>query len=178
VQKPNQRATRLLIVLAIGMLDLVACREEPALPGIIYPAETARSWGIPAPGRDPGLRYWTPSDKEVRDLEAELPAFLLAHWPAKRLPYKPLHEYKRQYFGVQRGDSKSIYVNAFCRDFWSRIPEWPTRLVFVVDGDTCFFQVFYYPSTRKFEDLRVNDWASTPPNKALQLAGQRIREIW
>ena len=166
----NQRLTGLHTVLAIGILSLIACTEDSPLPGVIFPAETAQRSAVSGPGPGPeSSSYWTPSESEVRDLEAELPAFLSTHWPTKRRPHMPLQEYRRQYFGVQHSGSKLIYVNAFCKGSWSQFPEWETRRVVVVDGDICFFQVFYNPSTHKFEDLSVNSWASTPPNKALQL---------
>ena len=100
--------------------------------------------------------YWTPSDAEIRELEAALPGFLAKSWPANRGPLTDLASYRRQYFGLSRDARRIIFVNALCGPYAETSPDWQESIVVVFDGGGCFFRVYYDPATNKFDDLRVN----------------------
>lgn len=102
--------------------------------------------------------FWTPEIEQVTDLEQCIIPFL------KRDPlYSKLRldflSYGRQYFGVYRSGRKLIYLNAFC-DLGARPNgKWKRELVWVTDGATCFFQVYFEPIKKEFIDFRYNSRA-------------------
>jgi hypothetical protein len=103
--------------------------------------------------------FFTPSDREVADLEAKLPAFLRASHPASRRPTVPLAErmpkYMRQYVGfVDLSGTRRIWGNFFCDSFGGT--DWRTHAILVKDGGDCFFNVQFDPATGTFNALMVN----------------------
>ena len=156
-----------------------AFADDLPIPGKIYDAKQAEEFSkVPFAeellGRAP---FWTPSEAEVRALERSLPEFIAARWPKDRGPKIDPSGHKKQYFGVTRNGRRLVFVNAFCEEHTKHDPDWSKHFVFVFDGGSCFFHVYYDPSANSFLDLRVNGVASrTLPNKALQLTSHSAFE--
>jgi hypothetical protein len=161
-------------------VPLSAFADDLAIPGKIYDAKQAEEFSKArfAEGLAGAAPFWTPSEAEVRVLERSLPEFLAAHWPKDRGPKIDASRHKRQYFGVTRNGHKLVFVNAFCEEHTQQDPDWSKHFVFVFDGGSCFFQLYYDPSANSFLDLRVNGFASrTLPNKALQLTANSAFQL-
>jgi hypothetical protein len=156
--EPLARISAAVLAASVLLAVWASASEERSPPGRIYSADEAErlSVGSYAHGLEDATPYWTPTDAEIRVLEAALPEFLAKSWPADRGRLDGLEQYRRQYFGLSREGRRVIFVNAFCGPFAETLPDWQKRLVTVSDGGGCFFQVYYDPSTKEFRDLRVN----------------------
>jgi hypothetical protein len=168
------RPTRWILAAVSAFLTHCTFAEESLITGKIYEAKQTEQLFPQSALPGSGSPFWTPSRLEIRSLERALPDFLTAHWPPRRGPMVDLSKYKAQYFGVSRDGKKLIFINAFCDEFAQRNPDWANRFVGVADGGSCFFYLFYDPSTNSLSDLYVNSWAHTLPNKALQLPSASI----
>ncbi len=147
------------VLMATVILGVCASSADERSPvGKIYTAAEAErlSAGTYAHDLKNVTPYWTPSDSDIRALEAALPVFLAKSWPADRGRLDDLVKYRRQYFGLSRDSQRVIFVNAFCGSFAETTPDWQEHFVFVFDGGGCFFQVYYDPSKKEFHGLRVN----------------------
>ena len=146
-----------------GGLLLAACSNIPvssvtpdpdAGNRVIFSAEQAAGlWSDPG---QPADGFWTPDQEQILALEAALPTYLQAN-PQRFTSLPPawerLDQYRRQYFGLQRGQEKTIYANYFCSDLGI---DWQKQIVSVEDGGDCYFQFQYDPKTGAFSSLIVN----------------------
>ncbi len=116
---------------------------------VIFPAEE-----IPF-GEAP---FWTPTLDQVKELEALLPKYLKSHPPIYDKPVGDVFEYGRQYFGVTKNGRKLIYLNALYNP--SRFdPQWKKEIFLVMDGGSCYFQVYFDPVKKEFTHLHYNGQA-------------------
>jgi hypothetical protein len=99
---------------------------------------------------------WSPSTDDIFKLEVGLAEYLeqnssfFYHQPPV---WERLDEYQRQYIGIEREGKRIIYGNFFCDNLgW----DWASKLVFVLDGGECYFQIEYDVEDSVFIKLRVN----------------------
>jgi hypothetical protein len=65
--------------------------------------------------------------------------------------------YKKQLVAIINSQGeKEVWVNCFCDDFST---PWRTRLLFVDDGGSCYFNLKINLKSRRYYDLRVNGQA-------------------
>jgi hypothetical protein len=127
--------------------------SSAAWTGVIVPAELGDLFYHNLTGQT-SLRYWTPSQAQIDDLEKALPAYLRDNAPERSADlWQKVAPYKRQYIGILLGDQQAIYVNAMCSMDDDR---WQSEPVMVMDGGDCFFNVTYNPATAQFSDLSIN----------------------
>ena len=159
-----QRTIRLcgVVVCALGSLGVPASavsqeRSRLVDTGVILSAQESdrveremRWLGITPP-------YWTPTPEDIARLEIRLKLYLkhAAAREAKAILAEG-QSYKRQYLGFTDGGRTLIYVNSICDAVWKDGSDWRDGLAIFFDGGPCFFQVFYQPSSNRFERLRVN----------------------
>jgi hypothetical protein len=120
--------------------------------GVIFPAEK-KMFGFGFGGE---AQSWTPPEKDVAMAEQALPRYLqqLGREDARaQLILKQLRSYKRQYAGVVTNGQKEIFVSLFCAVDGI---DWKESEVIVMDGGTCFFQVYFSISTHSFSRFTVN----------------------
>jgi len=99
---------------------------------------------------------WEPSKADIDGLEAglaDVAKMIITGWPSVVRIEHP-ERYYRQYIRVSHRNQRRIYINAFCVD--PPPPNWRTRLYFVDDGATCFWQALYDPVTKTFSKLTIN----------------------
>ncbi len=108
----------------------------------------------------PADKPWMPTPRDVAEAETRLRGFLQSspatayeaidekEWILKELP-----NYKRQYVGVVIDGEKQIFINAFCR---SDSLDWKQEMVFVLDGGSCYFRIYYSIGSKSFSRLEVN----------------------
>ncbi len=122
---------------------------------VTFSAEETERIGCPRGGEAP---FWTPTDNQVQELEALLPRYLNSHPPINDKPVGNFFEYGRQYFGVTRNNRRLIYLNAFCNPskFGRR---WEKEIILVMDGGSCYFQVYFDPAKKEFIALHYNGQA-------------------
>ena len=97
--------------------------------------------------------FWTPTEDDVMQLEAELATYLRQNTePEHERIWQELANYKRQYLGITQDGQPSIYANFFCAEF----DNWEDTLVDVDGGGDCFFQVQYSVENDQFFDLQVH----------------------
>lgn len=133
-----------LCLITLSHSWLVSAKNNPV---IIFSAEQASQ--VIAPNEPP---FWTPTAKQIVLLESLLASHLKSKPPRNGKPVlKPL-EYSRQYIGVTKNGHKLIYLNAFC----SQIKGWHERFVMVLDGGSCYFQVYFDLAGQKFSELQYN----------------------
>jgi len=108
------------------------------------------SWLVESDG------FWTPSVDDILKLEGKIAGYLsqnssyFYHQPPV---WERLDEYQRQYVGLEREGRLIIYGNYFCN---SGGVDWQQKLVVVIDGGECFFQVEYDVESGFFIKLLVN----------------------
>lgn len=106
--------------------------------------------------------FYTPTDREIGDLEAKLPVFLRTAPEATRSRSgTPLAAramtYRRQYVGiVDASGTRRIWGNFFCGDFGDNKGAWRMSVVLVKDGGDCYFNVKFDPTSGTLSELRVN----------------------
>ncbi len=104
-----------------------------------------------------GLRgpFWTPTEKDIKDLEDVLAKTLKESADAQHQQiHQRLDSYKRQYVGVIRAGKRYIRVNCFCGDL--KDEDWRTRYVIVKDGGSCYFNFTYDPLNKAISELFLN----------------------
>jgi hypothetical protein len=153
------RAATVYIFLLLASHGIAMSQEasKDVDTGVIFTAQQVER--SPAMNRMfDGMRpLWTPSPEEVALLEDRLKPYLegVATPQAKEIAQR-LGSYKRQYFGYTFGGKRGILVNAFCNAYWKRNDSWRDSIVDVLDGGSCYFQVFYDTSSSQFVRLAVN----------------------
>jgi hypothetical protein len=109
--------------------------------GVIFTQGNAENAGLNVLFNDPIEHYWTPTAEDVADLETRLLPYLNQTIPEGDWRYgvqDSLSDYKRQYIGAVKANDPYIWANFFCVDDFD---DWQNRLVFVMDGGQCFFNV-------------------------------------
>lgn len=121
---------------------------DGSFEGVIIPARDAR-------GLDPRAEgYWTPAERDVLGLEAGLAAFLRAAAPAASPElWQKQSSYKRQYAGLVVDGRRLVYASFFCT---TPGDEWRRRVLFVMDGGDCYFQLTYDVERGVYGELMVN----------------------
>jgi hypothetical protein len=137
--------------------------------GIVLPEGAARSvmrqCSRATPDLDPGVKFWTPTAREIDELEQALAVHVRSgpHGEEIRLATEA-----RQYLGLLRhGFQRTIYVNLFPEEIeepWragaaERNDRWRTGVVVVCDGGSDFFGVEYDLTTHRFTHIAFNGYA-------------------
>lgn len=149
----------LLFFLQLGTACSPSARNLEGENWILFSAEQAEEMGIGgwAAGGGRVTEYWTPSEGDVRALEAGLASFLQENsgsFSAQGVPvWERLDEYTRQYAGIVLDGKRVIYANYFCNTAGM---DWKKNFVLVMDGGECYFQLMYDPGSGAYFDLRVN----------------------
>lgn len=96
---------------------------------------------------------WIPSKEELFALGERLEAEVRRGADEAGVVLRPWDRYTFQILGELVGSRRLILVNAFCIEppAYSR-----ERLVLVLDGGACFWQVHYDPATGEYLELRFN----------------------
>jgi len=100
---------------------------------------------------------WLPTAKQIRELEARLPAALEAVAFQRGSQYGQPADFRRQYAGYIVHGQKIIYVNALPRgeaELWGF--DWRRQVVQVCDGGSSFFGVEYDPRKKTFSHFEFN----------------------
>ena len=106
--------------------------------------------------------YWTPSRRQIDDLERALPGFLRTEdarsrdhdlWP----PIEPrLRHYGRQYVGLVRDGRRIIWVNAFIMDGVIPPEHASKQGIRTNEGGNRFWRVDYDPASGTFANFHTN----------------------
>ncbi len=137
--------------------------------GVVLPAKAATALLCQCSRGSLGLAsgYWTPTLREISEMEARLPDYLRAH-PHERRPdqWRQLKAYLRQYLGIERAGRRLIYVNVLGGALFS--PErrvshrpaiertWRSAAAVICDGGPDFFGAEYDVDTRRFTRIDFN----------------------
>lgn len=160
----NKKYALVLFLMTLTNIFTAACSPTPAQnveskKWVIFSAKQAKEQRIGKwlAADDKAIDYWTPSEKDIRMLENNLPAFLQKNSDQFYTPDAPvlerLNEYNRQYIGIVLSEEKVIYANYFCASF---DVDWKKNFVFLLDGGACYFQFNYDTNTGELFDLKVN----------------------
>jgi hypothetical protein len=100
-----------------------------------------------------GRGFWDPTPEQIRQLEADLAAYLRTHRMPDASP--PVQQSWRQYAGFDRQGRRLIYVSGFPGplyegDYWKREAEQ------VCAGGPSYYGLVYDPGTRAFGEMRFN----------------------
>jgi len=120
--------------------------------GVLVPVDSPGSVLCQCSRTTPGVgdSYWSPSERDILDLEERLPSFVRSQ---RRHP--ELRGLRRQYLGVVRGSRRMIYVNLF-----PPIPRfdarWTSSAIGVCDGGSRFFGVEYDVEKQRFVHADFN----------------------
>jgi hypothetical protein len=141
--------------------------------GVRLPSSTYLAAIKPCTRRHPESvqSFWTPSDGDVRSLEAELGPVLQRALNRKGREMEPLRasEFYRQYVGIiHHSGRRTIYVNGF-HEYLLRENRrvsrgidslrWRDHPIDVCDGGNLFFGVEFDPVRRTFSHLTFNSRA-------------------
>ena len=136
--------------------------------GAILPADIAKELlkqcSREAPHDVTGM--WIPKGRDIRELEARLPAALEAMALQRGNQFAQLTNFQRQYAGFVIHDRKIVYVNAFPHGTgdpdpkatlpWRRTFDWHRNIIQVCDGGPAFFGVEYDPAKKSFDHFEFN----------------------
>jgi hypothetical protein len=97
---------------------------------------------------------WDPSPKMLVDLKAQIESYVRSQAKAQGRELKNWQDYTFQYQGQEEKGRKFIFINALCvqRDR-QRLDK---EIIVIFDGGTCFFNVKYDPSKKRFFNLFIN----------------------
>jgi hypothetical protein len=102
-----------------------------------------------------GAPFWTPTKAQITELEKLIEPFLKSHPPADKRTVN-FSTYGRQYYGLTKTGKQYIFLNAFCDPKSFDKDALRKRMIIVMDGGSCYFQVFFDPIKKEFSDLRYN----------------------
>jgi hypothetical protein len=152
-------------IFAVVLMFCLGCHKQPSrspnqplmvhgngFDGVIFPAEK-KMFGF---GFKSESQSWTPSESDVALAERALPVYLQqlgTQDPRAQLILKQLSSYKRQYAGVVTDGQKEVFLSLFCH---ADGIDWATNEVIVMDGGTCFFQVYFSVTGKTFSRFTVN----------------------
>lgn len=141
------------------------------LPAIFLSRERTASFvgGFLLPDSRPVDAVWQPTRDDFDRLLAGLPARLEADRDrrgsvvAARLrqqlsgepPDAAWDRYGVQVVGVVSGERRLVYANFFCNPRWT-LRDRPEELVMVLDGGTCYFQVWFDVSSGEYPRVVIN----------------------
>lgn len=97
---------------------------------------------------------WTPSLEILSKIKANLKEFVEPQAASQMQPISDWDRYVFQYYGTVLGGEKVVEIHAFCSI------EEPNKLTqelyMVLDGGSCYFQLFYHPNSEEFTGLQIN----------------------
>jgi hypothetical protein len=104
---------------------------------------------------EPVEGFWTPSSRDITELETLLGNFLETDAAAKSI--RPLDQYHRQYVGFTKGGKRFIYGNFYKAPshIVSKYDE-STQPVVVCDGGRSFWGIEFSLESKSFIDLAFN----------------------
>ena len=99
--------------------------------------------------------YWTPSRDDVLAFEQRLGPYLQQAAPPQTdpSPLSDLNKYRRQYIGILVDGQRVIFANFFCNGHHT---DWQHKIVYPIDGGSCYFEVKYDVQTGAFYDLSIH----------------------
>lgn len=142
-----------------GQLPSMIRTAGPGYDGVIISPEAQL-----ASDRDIWLRQrrnWTPTDAQVRELEAQLRVYIKSRDAASalqrsRIPSE-LSRYKRQYWGTGNGRKREIRIRFYHEDSPSvRGGAWLADILTIKGGGDWYFRLTYRVEERRFLQLAVN----------------------
>ena len=142
----------LLILSACGSRNIAV--QLDAGSGVIFSEQNAQKFAFPFSPKPGG--YWTPTEAQVKILEAALPAYLQDNSQLfYRQPpvWERLNGYNRQYVGLIEANKQVIFANFFCQDMGV---DWRKEPVEILDGGECYFQVKFDIASQSFFSIIVN----------------------
>lgn len=148
---------RQILITVVLLCGWAFCTFAESLPDnlVILPEQQGESALAQCSRATPGgiTGFWTPSVRQVLEVEKRLPELLIASGHNIRLS-----DSRRQYVGVIRGDSHLIYINAFPavepREKWDR--GWRSRAFTVCDGGPQFWGLLFNPANPTFLFIDFN----------------------
>ena len=161
------------VAFAIGTeTAAISAPSTPALsPGlsVIFPSTKGLAAPFECPRRAPEAPIvpcsttTSPTRVEISELEMRLGELLAERLNTAKRSH-PLDaelrvaDYYRQYWSLEVGGRRVIYVNGFHRFTVenSRAPYWRNDVVIVFDGGRYFFRVVYDPETKTFSNFEFN----------------------
>jgi hypothetical protein len=122
--------------------------------GIIFAGASAEQMGLAIIIGETIDDYWTPSRDDVLAFEQRLGPYLQQAVP-QTYPdlLRDLSAYRRQYIGILVHGQRVIFANFFCNAYHT---DWQHKIVFVLDGGSCYFEVKYDVQTDAFYDLSIH----------------------
>jgi hypothetical protein len=97
---------------------------------------------------------WSPDENVVSDIAASIQTYVQEQAKASGKEMKLWSTYTFQYQGRIDYDKKLVFVNALCTK--ESVKRLQKNIVLVLDGGSCFFNLLYDPTSRKFSNLVVN----------------------
>ena len=124
--------------------------------GIIFAGASAKQMDLEAIiGFSESINdYWTPSRDDVLAFEEGLGPYLQQAAPQTGPgSLSDLNEYRRQYVGIVANGQRVIFAIFFCNNHDT---DWQHKIVFVIDGGSCYFEVKYDVQTGAYYDLSIH----------------------
>ena len=97
---------------------------------------------------------WVPGPHVLREIRAGLQPYVERQAHIQRRKLRNWGQYTFQYQGREEKGHRYVFVNALCH----RDPSWnlEKRMVLVLDGGSCFFQLKVDPEQRRYYELIIN----------------------
>jgi len=124
--------------------------------GVIFAGASAKQMDLEAMigFRETINDYWTPSRDDVLAFEEGIGPYLQQAAPQTGPgSLSDLNEYRRQYIGIVANGQRVIFANFFCNGYDT---DWQHKIVYPLDGGSCYFEVKYDVQTGAFYDLSIH----------------------
>ncbi|MBN1771937.1 MAG: hypothetical protein JXB32_11780 [Deltaproteobacteria bacterium] len=169
--EPGEEATTTTTTTTTTLGDGGEGEAEEILPAVFISAQRAESFvgSFLLPDSRPVDGVWQPSRDDLDRLLAGLPARLesdrdtrgkvvaerLRRFLAGERPDASWDRYGVQVVGVAAGDRRLVYANFYCNPR-NALRAGPQELVMVLDGGTCYFQVWFDPASGEYPRVVIN----------------------
>lgn len=100
---------------------------------------------------------WAPSVEVLTTLKSGIRPYVEAQARNQQRELQKWSKYTFQYQGQQQNGRKLIFVSGFCSNTpFIKDEQLSKRMVLVLDGGTCFFDLKYDPEKKQFYGLYIN----------------------
>jgi hypothetical protein len=97
---------------------------------------------------------WVPPLEVVAEFQDKIESYVQREAASDHRKLRDWSTYTFQYQGRQKGRKQFVYINAFCDARDDRVEK---EFIEAFDGGTCYFSLEYYPSSKSFKELYINN---------------------
>lgn len=98
---------------------------------------------------------WDLSPKTLSDIKANIEGYVRSQAKTQKRELKNWQDYTFQYRGQEEKGKKYLFINALCTQ--SGHQDLDKKIIYILDGGSCYFNLKYDPVKKEFFDISIND---------------------